>query len=399
VTHAAWLRRLAAGLLRDPDAAEDVVQSTLVAAWRNPPRADRDVRPWLAEVARNQAHDQRRGEGRRRTREAVAHEAAVVANRERSSAICPEALIGELEVHRQVAEVVAGLAEPYRSTVVLHYYDGLDSTEVAQRLGVAAGTIRWRLKEGLEQIRTALDQKNAGERARWQRALLPLVPLPAGVMGATGSGALGADLAGVVPGTARVIGSKVKFGGRALVASLVAGIVALMIAVAFWPDTQDSRRTSAVDPSSQATSHAVGSEGGRQIRRVPRLVAPVTAAAPGAATSAPQLFAEQVLDRMLGAIVDDAYESFIGHGGDIFNAQVTREKVTLLNKEFGKRLAGGFDAESLGSLQRTMDPDVGERLAGPYTTHLWKLGFRDAGDDAIVYLSLKDGQVIGFFVQ
>ena len=68
LTHAAWLRRLALGLVRDPDVADDVVQGTLVAAWTRPPRTDRDVRPWLAEVARNQAHDQRREDGRRKAR-------------------------------------------------------------------------------------------------------------------------------------------------------------------------------------------------------------------------------------------------------------------------------------------------------------------------------------------
>ncbi|HEY0705330.1 MAG TPA: RNA polymerase sigma factor, partial [Polyangia bacterium] len=176
VTHAGWLRRLATGLLRDPDAAEDVVQATLVAAWRNPPSADRDVRPWLAEVARNQAHDQRRGDGRRRTREAVGQELAEGAG---SGAVSPESLIGDLEIHRQVAEVVTGLDEPYRSTVVLHYYEGLDTPAVAARLGVAAGTIRWRLKEGLDRIRVELDRRHGGDRKRWQLALLPLVPLSA----------------------------------------------------------------------------------------------------------------------------------------------------------------------------------------------------------------------------
>src|SRR5204863_20594 len=63
--HAGWLRRLAAGLLGDGDAGQDVAQETMVAAWRRPPATDRDVRPWLATVATNTMRDLARAEARR----------------------------------------------------------------------------------------------------------------------------------------------------------------------------------------------------------------------------------------------------------------------------------------------------------------------------------------------
>src|SRR5438045_4511048 len=151
--HAAWLRRLAQALVHDQDAAQDVVQGTLVAAWQHPPALDRDVRPWLARVARNEARDQRRAERRRRAREEeVAAGDDVVTT--------PEQLVGSLEIHRAVAEAVSALAEPYRQTVVLRHYDGLSAAEIARRLGVPAGTVRWRLAEGLAQLRSALDARH-----------------------------------------------------------------------------------------------------------------------------------------------------------------------------------------------------------------------------------------------
>ncbi|HEY0712712.1 MAG TPA: RNA polymerase sigma factor, partial [Polyangia bacterium] len=401
VTHAAWLRRLAAGLLRDQDAAEDVVHATFVAAWRNPPEADRDVRPWLAEVARNQAHDQRRGEGRRQAREAAAHQAAVLSAEARGAAVSPETLIGDLEIHRQVAEVVAGLDEPYRSTVVLHYYDGLDTPEVARRLGVASGTIRWRLKEGLERIRVGLDRKHAGVREKWQQALLPLVP--AGALASGEAAAVSAAAARTSPAVAGRGAASSPRGARLTPrAILVAagGIAAFGFGLALF-SLRSSRET--VDGAREAgsSSSAVDLEVVAGVRRAPKLAAPPPAvvASGGEPAAASHAFDEQVLDQMLKAVLEDAYESFIQHGGDVFNAQISREIVTDLNKKFGKRLAGGYEAQALGSLRRTIDKEDGEALAGPYATHLWKVAFRDGGDDALVHLSLRNRHVIGFFLQ
>jgi len=65
----AWLRRLAARLVDDPAAADDLVQETWLATLRSPPDPDRAARPWLATVLRNASRQRGRGEGRRRHRE------------------------------------------------------------------------------------------------------------------------------------------------------------------------------------------------------------------------------------------------------------------------------------------------------------------------------------------
>src|SRR5262249_37457753 len=149
-----------AALVRDSDDAEDVVQGALVAAWQHPPPADAKPRSWLARVAQNRGLDLRRADLRRQAREAAAHETA-------TSVATPEQLLGDLEIHRTVAEVVSALDEPYRETVFLRYYEGLTAATIAARLGVPAGTVRWRLKEGLERTRRALDARHSGDRARW----------------------------------------------------------------------------------------------------------------------------------------------------------------------------------------------------------------------------------------
>ncbi|MDH3591469.1 MAG: hypothetical protein OER88_06300 [Planctomycetota bacterium] len=70
--HLPLVERLARRLVLDPNAADDVVQETLLAAMKNPPR--RSWRGWLARVVRNLAYRSLRSDERRRRRE---HRAAV----------------------------------------------------------------------------------------------------------------------------------------------------------------------------------------------------------------------------------------------------------------------------------------------------------------------------------
>jgi RNA polymerase sigma factor (sigma-70 family) len=151
-----WLRRVAARVASG-DAAEDVVQDTWVVALDRAPSTDRGVRSWLATVARKLAHTRRRGEARRAERERLAGEMMVGAE------------TGEML--RIVGELAAQLDEPYRSAVLMRYYEGLSSTEIGERLGVPAGTVRWRLKESIERLRRQLDVR-AGKR--WAPLLLAL---------------------------------------------------------------------------------------------------------------------------------------------------------------------------------------------------------------------------------
>src|SRR5262245_51879015 len=67
--HAGALRALARGILRDADAAEDVVQDTWMRALERPPASRERLGGWLSAVARTLAFRRARGERRRRVRE------------------------------------------------------------------------------------------------------------------------------------------------------------------------------------------------------------------------------------------------------------------------------------------------------------------------------------------
>jgi RNA polymerase sigma factor (sigma-70 family) len=165
LAHVDWMRGLARALVLDADEARDLTQEGIEAALARPPLADRPVRPWLASVLRNLARLRARGRMRRARRERAVETAS-----EPSS---PEALALRVETERRVAALVLALEEPFRTTLLLRYYEGRSAAAIARAQGVPAGTVRWRLKHGLDRIRATLDAEEGGNR-RWRALLLPL---------------------------------------------------------------------------------------------------------------------------------------------------------------------------------------------------------------------------------
>lgn len=162
----AWVRRLARALVGDAALADDVAQETWIVAAESSPETDRSLRPWLARVVRTLARTRRRTDVRRglRERAAAAEEQAPSADE----------LVERVELQRVVAGEVLALAEPYRSTVLLHFVEGYTSAEIGRRLGIPPGTVRRRLKTGLDQLRNALRARRDQPPKGWLGALAPL---------------------------------------------------------------------------------------------------------------------------------------------------------------------------------------------------------------------------------
>lgn len=181
-----WVRRVARGLVGDLAAAEDVAQDAWLVARRAESlpstRSAGERAPWLAGVVRHLAQKRRRGEQRRSRREELG------ARRELQPSTAD--LVERAEMQRHVVDAVLALHEPYRSTVLLAYLEGLTSVEIARREGVSDGTVRWRLKRGLELLRADLERRRGREwlascalLAGLSSALTPSKLLP-GVLGA-----------------------------------------------------------------------------------------------------------------------------------------------------------------------------------------------------------------------
>lgn len=171
LSHASWLRQLARSLVHE--GAGDLVQETWVAALRRPPQDVGSARPWLRTVLTNAARLRWRSDANRRAREQVAVD---LDDREPAS---PDALLERHELQQLLARLVSELDEPFRSTVLLRFAEGLTPTQIARRLAIPAGTVRWRLKEALDRLRVQLDSAHRGDRRAWMLAFAPLaMPRP-----------------------------------------------------------------------------------------------------------------------------------------------------------------------------------------------------------------------------
>jgi len=165
--HEPWVQRLARALVRDEDEAEDMVQEARIAFWRRPPTQIGKARSWLGTVVRNRARNRAR-DGQRRTT-ALSREVGVT-----EAPPSPETVTERLDLHRRLAELVAALDEPYRQALVMRHYEGLSAAEIARRLEIPAGTVRWRIKTALDRLRARLDEQHGGQRARWLAVFGPL---------------------------------------------------------------------------------------------------------------------------------------------------------------------------------------------------------------------------------
>lgn len=149
--HAPSVWRYVVHLTGDPSGADDIVQETLLRAWRSPrilAQEPESTRAWMFTVARNLVIDEARSAKRR-------HEIGVAETPERVSADGTDALFESLLVE----EALAGLDVEHRAVIVHAYYGGRSIAEVARRLGIPEGTVKSRLHYGLRALRLALQEK------------------------------------------------------------------------------------------------------------------------------------------------------------------------------------------------------------------------------------------------
>jgi RNA polymerase sigma factor (sigma-70 family) len=170
--HGGWIRRLGRGLARQDSDAEDLVQDAWVAALRRPPGHQQALRAWFGRVLKNRWSNLLRGEARRKAREAqvAATDEAVVPS--------PDEIGARVGLQRRIGELVETLEQPLREVVYLRYFEDLNSRQIARRIGVPPGTVRWRLKLALDQLRAHLDQEHQGGREKWRAVLLPMLGGP-----------------------------------------------------------------------------------------------------------------------------------------------------------------------------------------------------------------------------
>lgn len=141
-------------MLPDPEAAEEVCQDAFQHVWRAAAsyRGDRGaVRTWLLAIARNAAIDWRRTRGKRIARETVLDDAVGLA----SPGSVEEVVHGRLQAQRMRA-LVAALPDEQRRCLELAYWGGFSQTEIAVSTGAPLGTVKSRIRLGMDKLRASL---------------------------------------------------------------------------------------------------------------------------------------------------------------------------------------------------------------------------------------------------
>ncbi|GAA0614243.1 sigma-70 family RNA polymerase sigma factor [Kribbella sandramycini] len=147
--HGRSLLAYATRLTGDRAAAEDVVQETLVRAWKHAADLNKgagSVRGWLLTVARNIVTD------RARARAARPAEVADVVDRPPVEGDHSDAVVNTMVVLGALDQV----SPEHREVLVELYYRGRSVAEAAQELGVPPGTVKSRTYYALRALRAVM---------------------------------------------------------------------------------------------------------------------------------------------------------------------------------------------------------------------------------------------------
>lgn len=141
-------------LLKDAQLAEECTQDVFIAIWRRADSYDRErarVTTWLFTITRNRAIELVR---RRQARPADPY-AEIEAPGEAPD---PSALVVQADTSQRIAEAMAELPESQSQALQLAYFEGLTHVEISERLNLPVGTVKGRIRLGLDRLRTVADQ-------------------------------------------------------------------------------------------------------------------------------------------------------------------------------------------------------------------------------------------------
>jgi RNA polymerase sigma-70 factor, ECF subfamily len=147
---------LAYRIVGERTAAEEVTQEAFISVWRSGARFDAtrgSVRSWLLSVVRNRAIDFLRSKAGKAPK-LTFDDDAVLAQQQAPEMTEEEAL--RRETADEVRGAIGKLPGEQSKVIQLAYFGGFSHSEIAEILGLPMGTVKGRMRLGLEKIRGEL---------------------------------------------------------------------------------------------------------------------------------------------------------------------------------------------------------------------------------------------------
>jgi RNA polymerase sigma-70 factor (ECF subfamily) len=152
---------LARAILHDPAESEDAVADAFLQVWTSAKSFDgsrASVVAWVTMIVRTRALDRLRSRKRRTTavEKAAGFDDEGVAIPIGNPGPEPDRFAELAEVRQRVAGVMAELSPPQRRAIELAFFQGLSHSEIAETLGEPLGTVKTRIRAGMEKLRAGL---------------------------------------------------------------------------------------------------------------------------------------------------------------------------------------------------------------------------------------------------
>ncbi|MBI4546497.1 MAG: RNA polymerase sigma-70 factor [Ignavibacteriae bacterium] len=147
-------------ILRSTTDAEDVVQEVFLQVWNKAESYQKDkgsVYTWLITMMRNRAIDRLRSKGFKQHIQSVDVNKAILFSEAESSN--PHASAVQTEHQQLVINALKQLPEDHRRIFELAYYEGFSQSEIADQLNIPLGTVKSRMRRGLQLMRIMLEEK------------------------------------------------------------------------------------------------------------------------------------------------------------------------------------------------------------------------------------------------
>ena len=142
-------------VLRSVYLSEDAVQDAFVAAWLklNTLSDPSKFGAWVCKAARNRAKNIL-------ARYSGWMDISAYENTEADGTFSPETALIDASEKEELHNAIKSLPEKVRTVITLHYFEGLSVAEIADKMRISVGTVKWHLSDGRKRLRGELMATN-----------------------------------------------------------------------------------------------------------------------------------------------------------------------------------------------------------------------------------------------